>query len=517
VKERQVRPRSSTAADGVSVETPESALVNGCRRWPGKIGAFGYTLALCIGGNHAIAAAEASPSGDVSRHPKLAQGAPKEAKPGWRGALSLLEEYRLRLADAPLAGSLGLLGSAPAGDQRPDQDLRLLVDGDLASPDDRFRASFSGAMWIDLDGTPPVGSPDLFASQQDYRQPWWNIYTLSAEWRPNPIVELARFGRQTSQHGIPVTFDGPALQVRPVGPAFSLFAFGGRTVHFYETEPGLFENWIGSAGATLRATEHVRFEVDWRMLKETIPTASGDSARVTNQSVGLRATARFDELVGNLFARAIDGQVSHLGGAFSLEPTSLGFGLDGRVHAQLVTLGEVAQSENPMYAILGPSRPHVRANIEAWREVGIGQASRLAVYGGARLRHLVQGEESRFNRNTGAFYFRGQVNDWLTKGLYLSGTTELNYRPWSLLHSWFWTVGASAGFADQKLKAEVGTYYQQFKILYYRVADELQDVRTVYWMLGYRFVPWLDVRARYELEILDRNIHSAFLTLRQDF
>jgi hypothetical protein len=170
-----------------------------------------------------------------------------------------------------------------------------------------------------------------------------------------------------------------------------------------------------------------------------------------------------------------------------------------------------------MYAILGPSQAHARASVEAWKEVGIGQTSTLVLYAGSRLRHLLRGAESRFNRNTGAFYLRGQVNDVLTKGLYLSGTTELNYRPWSLMYSWFWTVGASAGFSNKTLKAEVGTYYQQFKVLYYRVANELQDVRTVYWMLGYRFVPWLDLRARYELEIMDRNIHSAFLTLRQDF
>jgi hypothetical protein len=66
-------------------------------------------------------------------------------------------------------------------------------------------------------------------------------------------------------------------------------------------------------------------------------------------------------------------------------------------------------------------------------------------------------------------------------------------------------------------KVEAGTYYQQFKINYYRDVEELTSARTVYAMASWRVLPRLEVRGRYILEIVDRAIHSAFLTLREDF
>jgi len=50
-----------------------------------------------------------------------------------------------------------------------------------------------------------------------------------------------------------------------------------------------------------------------------------------------------------------------------------------------------------------------------------------------------------------------------------------------------------------------------------RDVEELADARTVFAMASYRVLPPLEVRARYVLEIVDRNIHSLYLTLREDF
>ncbi len=444
---------------------------------------------------------------------------PPPPPPAWTATLSLLEEYRLRAAGAPSADSAGILGTVPAANQATDQDLRFLVDGQVLGLQDHFRTQVSADLWVDLDGRPARATPDLFASQYDYQQPWLAVYTLSAEWRNSGALDLARVGRQTSEHGLPLTFDGASVEARPWGRKVSLFAFGGRTIHFFDATPsGLFENWVGSAGAVFRASDALRFEVDWRMLRETVPTVdSAAGTRVTNQAVGAAGIARLGQTQAKLFARSLDARLSHAGGAVTSEWESVRAGVDARVHAQLVTLGETAESENPFYAILGPSLPHVRAKVEGWKEFDIGQAATLGLHLGWRLRELLDGAESRFNRNMAGAYFQAELRDIFTKGAFLSGVAELNYIPWSPLRDQSLSLGGSGGYSNDTVKIEGGTYFQQYKTSYYQVVEELSSVRTLYGSFGYRLAPWLQARARYQLEIVDRYIHSAYLTLRQEF
>ncbi len=466
--------------------------------------------------------ANAGPSGSETRDAagaKANNGASPVASQdaGWTSNFSLLEEYRLRIASYALPAT-GPLGDAPQTSQARDQHLRLLGDGQISGLNDHFQAVMSSALWLDLDGASAPGTAAIFATQYDNAQPWLAVYALSAEWQNDKALDHVRVGRQTSEHGLPLTFDGASLSVRTVGRRLQWFGFGGKTVHFFESTPGLFENWVASTGAVWRPSSNSAFELDTRLIHE--PTLNVDRSHldsITNHSYGLSASVASRGVLSKIYARGIDQRPSHVGGALLYQNERLGIGLDGRIHAQLVTLGEVVESENPMYSILGPSLPFVRFRFETWKDFPIGQRAHWSLHLGWRGRQLVGAAEQPFNRNTGALYVHGQLDDFVRRGLFVGGTAEYNYVPYALRSDRMVTLGGSTGFKNELLNAELGSYYQQYKVIYYKSVEELHDTRTVYGSLAFRLAQWLELRGRYEIDIFDRYLESFFLSARQDF
>ena len=433
----------------------------------------------------------------------------------WHAAVSLLEEYRLRIGHHALPAS-GPLGSAPAANQTVDQHLRGLADAQISGADDHFLGLVSAGLWLDLERPPAAGTPDFFATQYDYEAPWWVVYALSAEWRDHRALEHLRVGRQATEHGLPLTFDGLSVGVRPLGSGVSLFGFGGRTVHFFETGAGFGENWVASVGSTLRPMSGLRLEIDSRLIEQGVPNQDGSArVRVMNHSYGLTATHRSDAAYAKAFARGLDERPSHVGGALDLSFPSVGMGIDGGIHAQLVSLGEVVESENPYFSLLGPSLPHVKLRLDTWKEVALGETT-LSLHLGWRQRQLLAGSARPFNRNTGGVYLQARLEDFGQRGVFVSGTAEYDYVSQLPPREWFLALGGSTGYTGKAVKTEVGTYFQQFKIIYYQRADELLNSRTVYGSVTWRVASWLELRGRYEFEILDRYLQSFFFSMRQD-
>ena len=436
----------------------------------------------------------------------------------WSGDLSLIQEYRQRSAEAGLANTAGALGTPVAANPITDQDLQLMLDGQGGGYHKHLQGQISAALWTDLDGHTPDGQPDLFAEPSDYRQPLLVVYGLSAEWRRSLPLDYLRLGRQASEHGLPITFDGGALGLRLWERQLSLFGYAGRTVHFFEIQPNLFESWVACAGATYRANENLRFEFDTRLEHDTVLSQDArDAVWIYANSYGLSMTTRFEDGWGKLFVRGLNRSPSHAGGVWHLAIPSITAGIDGQVSAQLRTLGEISENESPFYTMLGPSLPNLRSRIELWKEITLGRITNLSLRAGWRVRQLLSGGEGPFNRNAGNLYFQAEINNLGTRGLFATGGLEWNYVPWSLTHSAFMTVGGSAGYMARRIKVEGGTYYQRWKINYYRDVEELQDARTVYGMASLRPLRWLEARARYNLEIVDRAIHTVFFSLREDF
>jgi len=439
-----------------------------------------------------------------------------EPERAWSGELSLVQEYRLRTAGSGVESSSGTPGPSVAAET--DQDLRLTLDGQGRGYHDHLQGQISAALWYDLDGHAPQGQPNVFGETSDYRQPLFVVYTLSAEWRHSLPLEYLRLGRQVSEHGLPITFDGGSLGLRLWERQLLLFGYGGRTIHFFETQPGFFENWVTCVGAGYRPNQNFRLELDSRFEHDSILSQDQqERVWVYAHSYGLTASARFEESWAKLFVRGLNRSASHAGGALRLVFPSLALGIDAQVNAQLRTLGEISENENPFFSLLGPSLPNLRTRLEVWKEFGLGQTTGLYLRAGWRMRQLLSGAEGPFNRNFGGVYFQTELNDLAVKGLFAAGILEWNYIPWSLTRDSFLALGGSAGYSTRRVKAETGTYYQRWKVNYYRDVQELQDARTVYGSAGFRALPWLEVRARYTLEIVDRYIHSAFFSIREDF
>jgi len=181
------------------------------------------------------------------------------------------------------------------------------------------------------------------------------VYALSAEWRRSLPLEYLRLGRQVSEHGLPITSTEDRWPA-PVGtPALAVW-LRGRTVHFFETQPGLFENWVTCAGAVYRPSEHIRSK----------PTRASSTTRSfpgrTAKGLGLcpflwsDLSTRFQESWGKLFVRGLDRSASHAG-RLAPRVSVARRGIDAQASAQLRTLAKSARTKNPFYSLLGPACP----------------------------------------------------------------------------------------------------------------------------------------------------------------
>jgi hypothetical protein len=343
------------------------------------------------------------------------------------------------------------------------------------------------------------------------------VYTAAAEWRrTGPLAGLV-VGRQQSSHGLPVTFDGGAIDLRFFDRRLTLFALGGQTVHFFQTRPGFFENWLVGGGAGFRLDPNLHIEADSRFLHEIILGSAGVTGeRVNTHSYGLALMGRWDDLQAKLFCRGMNRTFSHVGGTFRLRMPAAGMGIDGQATTQLVTLGEIAESESPFFAVLGNSLPFLRARLETWKEFHVGDGGVVAVAVGTRFRQLLRDQPTSFNRNMNALYARMDLTDNPFKGAFASVSVDWNMPTQPDDSTRFFTVGGSAGYTARMAKAELGTYFQRFKVNYYRDVEELTEVRTVYAMGSYRVLSHVEIRARYLVEVVDRTVQSVFLTLRED-
>jgi hypothetical protein len=429
--------------------------------------------------------------------------------PRWAFWLLAQEQYRFRATTT--------YGADPIGDER-DHDLRLFLDGGAISPDDDFQAHLSAALWLDVDGNTQDGRSTALAELTGYQRLWWDIYSLSAEYRSDGALKLARGGRQVTEHGPPVTFDGVALDARAAGRLLEVFALGGRTVHFFELSAGMFEDWLGSAGLVLRPLAGLRLELDYRFqLEDTLTADKITKEQRIDHGYGLTlAYALEDRLRVQAKLRGVNAQVALAGADLHFEHQPWELGLDLGLDAQPATLRELSERLDPLYAILGESLPNLRWHLDAWKDFST-QAGRYGLHLGFVGRHVLSGEEGPFNRSLAHVYAAAVGHDIGLRGLYASLSLEEHFTlPGSSQpdeHQM--AVGGALGYDGAWLQAEAGSYYQRFKYDYFANPREVADVRTVYGQLGFKALGWLSVRARYEFEWTDRDVHTLTLTLGQ--
>jgi len=392
--------------------------------------------------------------------------------------------------------------------------------GGGSDPDGFFGISGSLGLWWDANGVSDTGTASTLNSMRDDRDPWpWvEVYDLAAEFHDLSALSLLKIGRQVSLHGLPVTFDGVSMEISALKPWLGFFAMGGRTVHFFETDSGIFEDWIASIGAVVRPMRGLRLELDYRFQREQILAPDKVSRNeLMDHTYGLSLWYRHGErLYLNAYFRGLNDSVSHAGTALHFDWTDKGVGLDLGFDAQLITLRQANEGTDPYFALLGERLPYVRWRMDLWK-VFTTKAGEYGIHAGWNGNQLVEGDTGPFNRNMGRFYLTFTANDIGVKGPFLNVSAEGYYSDWTFAGDWFWTAGGSVGYASGKVGAEVGTYFQQYKYVYYRDVREISDVRTVFGQVAYRPLKWLKLKVRYEFQRYDRDEHALIVTVSQVF
>ena len=471
---------------------------------------------------------DATPDATLSAEEGETSGASEDAD-GWRFRGFFLEEYRGRATSAP--------GVDPGEDptlalpDESDHDLRLFVDMSVTSPDDAFKVNASGALWVDMDGYPDMPSSGL-ASVHDYDKPvsqlWGDVFVLSAEYRTEEWLKLARGGRQVAEFGRPTTFDGATLVFEASPHLLDVFVYGGRTVHFFETNLQPFKDWLAAAGVEIRPMEELKLELQYRFQAEEIPEHTqaivapavplAEQESLIDHTYDLTMWYRRDDWLGlKLTLGGINDTFARAALGLALTEVEWDMGLDLTLDAQTTTLHSLAEDENPIFQVLGESLPNLKWRLDLWKVWD----TRIGDYGihlGWNARELLEGEEGPFNRNVGRIYLGADARDIGVKGPFVGVAVEAHYtRADAFSKDLILALGGSAGWDDRVVRAEVGTFYQRFKYDYYKDVNEVSDVRTWFVAVGYKPLDWLGVKARYEYELVDRDYHTFTLALSQQY
>jgi hypothetical protein len=210
--------------------------------------------------------------------------------------------------------------------------------------------------------------------------------------------------------------------------------------------------------------------------------------------------------------------VANTGGGLEFEWADLEFGLRGNVDAQLVTLRVVNELDDPYFAVLGESLPHLRFDGNIWKNF----TTKVGTYGlqlGLRGRLLTEDQPTQFNRNYGNAYLLFDATDIGVSGPFVSAIFEYHFglSDPEVGDDTLFTVGGSAGYEGKQFKGTVGTYFLRYKYDYYVDVQELTNVRGYFGEFRYDPLKWLSIRLRYELEQFDRDIHTLTFKLVQSF
>ena len=470
----------------------------------------------CVCSVLALLLPHASAQGSGDAEPVIDQS----SNDAWIFRLVTREEVRFREASSPrtetIASESGSLEPEPHPSES-DHDLRFFLASNLLDPHDHLAMELSMALWADVDGTIPSGDSSAFGSIYDRPSPhiWFDVYSLNADYHSNGFLGLVRGGRQTTEHGLPGTFDGLAVDLRLLSPTLSFFAFGGRSVHFFETDTDVLEDWIASTGFLVRPHRTLKIEVDYRFLSEDTSVANG----ITDHTYGATLWYRPGGwLILKGYARGIDDELSHTGFGMRLDWTELELAANAALKVQLVSLRQHAESLDPFYAVLGESKPHVRGRVDIEKSfVTAGGTYRVLV--GWRGRMLLEGDASRFNREIDTVAVMLQATDIGIDGPFATVVIEYHTARSNADSSQedLFTVGGALGWESDLVMGEVGTAFHRFKYDYFRDIEEKSDVRTVYAQVECHPLDWLGLRLRYEYEQFDRDIHHVTVTLTQKY
>jgi|GEM_PF-1181007 len=462
------------------------------------------SLLLAVYGIASASAQTAEPAPEGNTEPEVA-ASDTGAENEWYFHVLADEKYRFRLSQNP---------------DEQDHDLSLYFDFGAIDPSDHFGADLSLGLWWDINGNPD-SSTSSFAESNDTSPPlWFEVYKLSLDYHSDEVLRLARVGRQVTLIGKDAAFDGATLEISPISPQLDFYFMGGRTVHFFEIDADIFEDWLAGAGMVLRPHRDVRLELDYRFNMEdtTLAVSGGKMQRgeeIRDNSLGIAAWYRYEDWFRlNVFMRTLNDDISEAGGATGFTWLAQELGLDATVKAQTTTLKEVGETEDPFFAIKGESLPYVNFSFDAWKGFTV-PAGIYGLHAGYQGRQLTKHDETPFNRNSGRAYVLFSAADIAVEGPFITAVFERWAEGPAIDDDGLWSFGGSAGYDVERVRCEIGSNYQLYKYDYYLDVDERAHVRTVFADLKVKALEWLAVKARYEYELFDRDVHTITLGLSQ--
>ncbi|MFH1811423.1 MAG: hypothetical protein ABIJ09_21965 [Pseudomonadota bacterium] len=432
--------------------------------------------------------------------PAATASAEIDSGPGWQLRFFADEEARVRVAIAP---------------DETDIDGRLYLDASVADPEDHFGGAAALGLWADFDGVNHPANPSGFTEIHEPRSlpAWVDVYSLHARYQSHDMVRQVRAGRLVVQHGLPLTVDGAHVALAPLGPMLEIFAFGGRSVHFFEVSQDLFEDWIASVGVASEPLHGLKLELDYAFHVEDTENEQG----LQEHSYGLTGWYRLDDWLGvRGYVRGLDAELSHVGGAVRGRWAEQDLGAELSVQAQTVELGELSEVADPYFTTLGKSLPYLRWRLDLFKGFDT-EVGSYALHLGSDGRHVLSDEESRFNRTFNRIYAMATATDIVIHGPFASLTLARHSVDYDFAGDGLWSVSGAAGYADRSLRAEVGSSYDMYKYTYYFSVDEIQDVRTVYAELRYKPWDFLALKARYQYELFAWDIHTVTVGVSQVF
>ncbi len=157
-----------------------------------------------------------------------------------------------------------------------DIDARFFVNADVDERSGQFSMNTALGIWADLDTVPAADQPTSLREIHDSQSSplWLDIYSLQAQYTGHGFLHRARLGRVVVDHGLPRNIDGGELELKLLSHWLGLFAYGGRSVHFFEAETGLFEDWVAAVGLHSRPMHNLLVEVEAELHGATRPVCA---------------------------------------------------------------------------------------------------------------------------------------------------------------------------------------------------------------------------------------------------
>ena len=378
--------------------------------------------------------------------------------------------------EVAIEGSLNTryVGRTAGGDH--DQDIYTLLGATIGDPEkDPYSGYILGRLSQDLDGDQGEEDSPFFSLEDTYDHSLnGHLYEAYVDFHDTGL-DLLRAGRQTF-YDTPayVRFDGASLAARPgEDDSAELGAYGGRTVHEYESSPegdAVYGAWVSEAlwtGGRGRI-DYMHLEDEQQLGDEQNDLWAAQIRQAVDRDLQLKSG--YSWLEGA--PREFDARATWL-------PYETGWLVQGSYYALLQTEGSLAEELDPFFDTLQEYFPFSLSRLLVSKTFEEG----YVIEGGADVRRVDDSEdEGEFNRDYERYHLTGTVEDFAIDDLTLALTGD------------YWTADGSDTNSfgmdltqqmSEELRASIGSYYQLYKNDFL-LDEEREDVRTYYVSVRWR-------------------------------